>query len=156
MCVCSVTQLCPNLCDPVDCSPPGSSVHGISQARILDGLPCPPPGDLPSPETEPTTPAPSALAGGCFTTGDPGKPPNGSVCFLPSLSSRIWLFATPCPVYGILQARIMKRVAISSFRGSSPPRDWTCVSYICIVRFFITSVTWGCHNSTQSTFLQVE
>ena len=28
-------QLCPTLCDPIDCSPPGSSVHGISQARIL-------------------------------------------------------------------------------------------------------------------------
>ena len=30
-----VAQLCPTLCDPVDCSPPGSSVHGILQARIL-------------------------------------------------------------------------------------------------------------------------
>ena len=29
-------QLCPTLCDPIDCSLPGSSVHGISQARILD------------------------------------------------------------------------------------------------------------------------
>ena len=38
---------------PMDCSPPGSSVHGILQARILDGLPCPPPGDLPDPEMEP-------------------------------------------------------------------------------------------------------
>ena len=33
---CSVTQLCPALCDPMDCSPPGSSVHGILQARILE------------------------------------------------------------------------------------------------------------------------
>ena len=32
----SVTQSCPTLCDPVDCSPPGSSVHGILQARILE------------------------------------------------------------------------------------------------------------------------
>ena len=30
------TQLCPTLCDPMDCSPPGSSVHGILQARILE------------------------------------------------------------------------------------------------------------------------
>ena len=30
-----VTQSCPTLCDPMDCSPPGSSVHGIFQARIL-------------------------------------------------------------------------------------------------------------------------
>ena len=34
--VCLVTQLCPTLCDPMDCSPPGSSVHGIFQARILE------------------------------------------------------------------------------------------------------------------------
>ena len=31
-----VTQLCPTLCNPMDCSPPGSSVHGIFQARILE------------------------------------------------------------------------------------------------------------------------
>ena len=35
---CSVAQSCPTLCDPVDCSPPGSSVHGILQARILEGV----------------------------------------------------------------------------------------------------------------------
>ena len=29
-------QNCPTLCDPMDCSPPGSSVHGILQARILE------------------------------------------------------------------------------------------------------------------------
>ena len=34
--VCSVTHL--SLCDPIDCSPPGSSVHGILQARILEGV----------------------------------------------------------------------------------------------------------------------
>ena len=33
-----LTQLCPTLCDPRDCSPPGSSVHGIFQARILGGV----------------------------------------------------------------------------------------------------------------------
>ena len=31
-----VTQPCPTLCDPLECSPPGSSVHGILQARILE------------------------------------------------------------------------------------------------------------------------
>ena len=29
-------QLCSTLCDPMDCSPPGSSVHGMSQAKILE------------------------------------------------------------------------------------------------------------------------
>ena len=33
-CCCLITQLCPPLCNPMDCSPPGSSVHGISQARL--------------------------------------------------------------------------------------------------------------------------
>ena len=37
MCVChSVTQLCPTLCDPMDCSLPGSFVHAVSQARTLE------------------------------------------------------------------------------------------------------------------------
>ena len=36
-CVCVfVTQSCPTLCDPIDCSPPGSSVYGILQARIVE------------------------------------------------------------------------------------------------------------------------
>ena len=34
--VSEVTQSCLTLCDPMDCSPPGSSVHGIFQARILE------------------------------------------------------------------------------------------------------------------------
>ena len=33
-----VAQSCPTLCNPTDCSPPGSSVHGILQARILEGV----------------------------------------------------------------------------------------------------------------------
>ena len=31
-----VAQLCPTLCDPMDCSPPGSSIHGVFQARVLE------------------------------------------------------------------------------------------------------------------------
>ena len=38
-----VTRSCPILCNPTDCSPLGSSVHGILQARILSGLPFPSP-----------------------------------------------------------------------------------------------------------------
>ena len=34
--VCVSAQSCLSLCDPMDCSPPGSSVHGILQARILE------------------------------------------------------------------------------------------------------------------------
>ena len=47
-CVCMCVQLCPTPCDSMDCSPPGSSVHGIFQVRIL-GLSCSPPGNLHDP-----------------------------------------------------------------------------------------------------------
>ena len=36
-----VTQSCPTVSDPMDCSPPGSSIHGIFQTRVLDGVPLP-------------------------------------------------------------------------------------------------------------------
>ena len=36
VCVCMSAQPCPTLCDPINCSPPGSSVHGVFQARILE------------------------------------------------------------------------------------------------------------------------
>ena len=62
VCACSVTQSCPTLCSPMDCSPPGSSVHGIFQARILHGLPFSTPGDLPNPGIKPMSPTSLALA----------------------------------------------------------------------------------------------
>ena len=39
--LCLLAQLCPTLCDPMNCSPPGSSVHGILQARILEWVAMP-------------------------------------------------------------------------------------------------------------------
>ena len=51
-----VTQSCLTLCDPMDCSLPASSVHGILQARILAWVPCPPP-DLSHAGTELGSPA---------------------------------------------------------------------------------------------------
>ena len=42
VCVCVlVSQLCPTLCNPMDCSPPGSSLHGILQARMLEWIAIP-------------------------------------------------------------------------------------------------------------------
>ena len=49
----------------------GSSVHGISQERIPEGVAISSSGDLPSPGVKPVSPA---LAGGFFTTEPPGKP----------------------------------------------------------------------------------
>ena len=66
-CCCLVAKSCPTLCD---CSLPGSSVHGISQARIRSGLPFSFSEDLPSPGIKPTSPA---LAGEFLATVPPGK-----------------------------------------------------------------------------------
>ena len=70
-CCCLVAESCATLCDPVDCSPPGSSVHRISKKEYWRGLPFPSPGDLSEPGIEPKSPA---LAGGFFTTQSLGKP----------------------------------------------------------------------------------
>ena len=68
---CSVAKSCLTLCDPVDCSPAGSSICGISQARILEWCAISFFRDLPDPGVEPMSPA---LADGFFTTEPPGKP----------------------------------------------------------------------------------
>ena len=52
-----VAQSCPNLWGPLDCSLPGSSVHGILQARLLKQVAFLSPGDLPDPGIEPESPA---------------------------------------------------------------------------------------------------
>ena len=67
LCCAKSLQSCLTLCDPMDCSPPGSSVHGILQARTLEWVAMPSSGDLPDPGIEPTSTSP-ALAGGFFTT----------------------------------------------------------------------------------------
>ena len=57
--LCYVVQLLSRviLCDPMDCSLPGSAVHGISRQEYCGGLPFPPPGDLPDLEIKPVSPA---------------------------------------------------------------------------------------------------
>ena len=57
----SVTQLGLTLCNPMDVSPPGSSVPVISKARILKWIPISPPGDLPDAGIEAMSPASPAL-----------------------------------------------------------------------------------------------
>ena len=52
---------CLTLCDPMNRSPPGSSVHGILQARILEWIAIPPPVDLPDPGIKPVSPVAAAL-----------------------------------------------------------------------------------------------
>ena len=66
-----VTQSCPTLCDLVDCSLPGSSVHGISRQEYWSGLPFPSPGDFPDPGFELRSPA---LQADSLPTELQGKP----------------------------------------------------------------------------------
>ena len=63
-----VAQSCLTLCDPVDCSPPGSSIHRFSRQEYWSGLPFPSPGDLPNPGIKP------ALQADALTSESPGKP----------------------------------------------------------------------------------
>ena len=58
----------------MDCSSPGSPVHGIFQARILEGLPFPPPEALPDQGIKPASPVSPALAREFFITRASGKP----------------------------------------------------------------------------------
>ena len=60
-------------CDPMNCSWPGSSVHGIFQARILEWLLLPSPKDLPGPEIKRKSLVSPAMAGGFFTTEPLGQ-----------------------------------------------------------------------------------
>ena len=62
----------------MDCSPPYSSVHGISQAKILEWVAIPSPGDLPDPEIEPVSPALQAAV----TLGHQEAQSNSSYDFL--------------------------------------------------------------------------
>ena len=64
-----VTQSCPALCDPMDCSLPGSSVHGILQARILEWVAIPFFRGYSQPKDRTQV---SCTAGVLFTTEPPG------------------------------------------------------------------------------------
>ena len=64
-----VAQSCQTLSDPMDCSLPGSSVHGFSRQEYWSGVPSPSPGDLPDPGIEPRSPA---LEADALTSEPPG------------------------------------------------------------------------------------
>ena len=107
-------QLCLTLCDPTDCSPPGSFVYGILQARIL---PFPSPGYLPDSGIKPMSPA--------LQVDSTSTEPFGIACICVCCCfSRFWgLFVTPqsivwgLSVHGIVQARMLEWTAISFSRA---------------------------------------
>ena len=123
LCCAQSLQPCLTLCDPMDCRPPGSSVYRILQARILEWVVCPPPGDLPNSKIEPASLMSPALASVFFTTSEA---PTGEPTMCISSSSVAVLVAQLCPtlcdptnysppgssVHGILQARTLEWIAI--------------------------------------------
>ena len=99
--MCLRAQACPTLCQPTNSSPPGSSVCGIFQARILSGLPFPSPVDPPDPGIKPASLESPALAGGFLNTAPPGKPLSTGTekCTFPCGWRRckmLWLWESLC------------------------------------------------------------
>ena len=76
--LCSVTQVCPTLWDPMVCRQPSSllCLQGFSGQEYWSGLPCPPSRDLPNPVTEPRSPT---LQADSLPSDPPGKPMNTGV-----------------------------------------------------------------------------
>ena len=101
-----VTEWSPALCNSMDYSPPGSSVHEISQARILEWVVIPSPGYLPDPDIEPMSPTLHIL----YPLSHQGNP-----SFI--YSSGAWWAA----IYGVTQSRRrLKRLSSSGVYMSIP------------------------------------
>ena len=73
--VCVHARSCLTLCDPMDCSPPGSSAHRIFQTRILEWVAISYSRDLPDPGVESTSSSSPALAGRFLTTAHSEEKP---------------------------------------------------------------------------------
>ena len=123
ICKCAkLLQSCLTLCDPMDYSPPGSSVHGILQQEYWSRLPFPPPVDLPDPGMEPESLPLHALAGRFFTTSATWEGPDDMKVIV---TQSCLTLCNPMDhiVHGILQDRILEWVAVPFSRGSSQPRS---------------------------------
>ena len=118
-----VAQSCPTLCDPMDCSLPGSSVHGIFQARILEWV---------------------AITGKglylnklCGTTNFPRSPCVGSLCcsvakLCPTLHNRMDCSPPGSSVHGIFQSRVLEWGAIAFSGTEALVRVLTYCLYNCL------------------------
>ena len=127
-----VAQSCPTLCDPMDCSPPDSSVHGDSPGKnigvgghaLLQGI-------FPTQGTNPSLLFLLHWQVGSLPLAPPGKPScKGEVCMhvhadllqsCPALCDPLDCNPRGSSVHGFLQARILEWVAISFSRDLSHP-----------------------------------
>ena len=127
----------------MDCSPPGSSVHRVSQARKLEWVAISFSKGFSRPRDWTHV---SCIAGEFFTTEPPGKPTrNRKWSVKVTQSCPILGDPTDYTVRGILQARIQEWVAFPFSRGSPQPRDRTQVPHTA-GRFFTSWATREAHK----------
>ena len=144
MCVCMcVFSHIWHFFDPMDCSPPGSSVYGNSQAKILNWVAIPFSSGSSQPRDHISY---ISCIGRFYTTMDTCV----CVCVYtrahscPTLHNPMDYNKQGSSVHGIFQARILGWVVIFSFSGSSWPRDWTCTSCVsCLAGEFFTAEPLG-------------
>ena len=111
-CVCDLQTLC----DPVGCSLPGSSVHGLLQAAIMEWVDVSSSGDLPDPGIEPASPAAPALQVDSLPLSHWAKPP--FILF----ASKCWYFICLCS----------QHCFSSFFFKWNYPNMWLKLSLICL------------------------
>ena len=140
-------QSCPILCDPMDCSPPGSSVYGILQARILEWVHMPSSRESSLPRDRNSSPASPALqVDSC--TELPGMP---MIYCEAKLLSHVRLFAIPWTI--ACQAPLsmgFSRQELCSGLPCPPPEDLpdpgiepeSFMSPALAGEFFTTRATW--------------
>ena len=124
-CCCLVAQSCLNLCDPMDCSPPASSVHGILQSRIPEWVAFLSPGDLPNPGIEHASPS---LVGRFFTTEPPGK-----LYF--NLLSQLHLLTSP--IFFCHQIKTICKISLSFFECSFFRASCLSLLHLCEHKCFL-------------------
>ena len=123
---------------PMDCSLPGSSVHGILQARILEWVAICFSRRSSQPRDRTHDSCSSCIAGRFFTSEPPGQAKGYSVCVCavaqtgPTLCNLLDFSSPGSSVHGILQARLLEWVAISFSKGYStcPQIFWSIVANV--------------------------
>ena len=134
MLACLVAQLCPTICDSMDCSPPGSSLWGFSRQEYWSGLPGPPSGDLPNPGTESASSVSPGLQADSLPPEPSGKPKTtnrfgvghlsgaGNISFFAS-SSECWLVSSDISSQGWKMAAPRIITSTKSFQRSEGERS---------------------------------
>ena len=144
ICACLVAQSCPTLCDPMDCTPPGSSIHGDSPGKntgvdchaLLQGM-IPTQGS--NPVIKPRSPTLQADSLSSEPPGKPGREPEIKW----KLLSCVRLFATPSE---FSRQEYWKWVAVSFFR---------CEPTKVLMRIYSTALILPLHHKLGSVLFLV-